>query len=78
MKNLAINFCARALSNSADIPSALRADLYDYAADLLDNAKLHAESEAARATALDLRNAEAAQARFEALLSAARELNSVQ
>lgn len=78
MKTLCLQFCARALDGATTLPTAERADFFDLAGDILEQAGLPSHATAARTAATDLRNAEAAQARFDALLNAALDMNSVQ
>jgi len=70
MKNIALAFCQRALSNSDPLSNAERADHLDFACTVLMSfdAKIGLS---ARELAENLRNAEASQLKFQALLSAA-------
>jgi hypothetical protein len=77
MKTLAPIFCQLALSNSTEMPSRERADLYEYAAWLLNTADYPDQASAAAMAAKDLRNADAAQTHFDALLSNAIHQNKV-
>lgn len=76
MTDLALIFCARALTGASSLPPADRADLYDYAATLLQ-ADFPQEAAAARDVAKGLRDSEAAQTLFTGLLSRAANVNSV-
>jgi len=78
MKSIAPLFCQMALSQVSDLNGSERADLYDFAGEVLRFAGCHDHAEAAKTAATDIRNAEAAQTRFVALLSAAIEMNPVQ
>lgn len=75
MKQLAPIFCQRALEGTQDLPPAERADLYAFASHVLSLAECKVEAEAAHCLANDLRNTEAAQRRFDELLSAAAKVN---
>lgn len=75
MKQLASIFCQRALEDTQDLPPAERADLYAFAAHVLSLADCKVEADAAQCLANDLRNTDAAQRRFDELLSAAIKVN---
>lgn len=77
MKLIASLFCQHALSSAEGLSSAERADFLDFAGSVLMHADCPIQAEAAKTAAADLRNADAAQARFEALLSAAIDTNIV-
>lgn len=68
--NPLLRFCQLALDAAASLPAVERADCYEVAAHILkaENPPL---SDGASAAARELRNAEAAQLHFTALLSAA-------
>lgn len=78
MRDLTPLFCQLALAQASSLPSSERADLYDYAAQELARHGYPAQSEAAHSAARDIRNANAAQSHFDALLSAALDVNKVQ
>lgn len=77
MRTLTPLFCKLAMDSAASLPSHDRADLYEHAAQLLNIDGYPEYASAASLAAKDLRNAEAAQTHFEALLSAACEGNKV-
>lgn len=77
MSDLTPLFCQLAMAQAASLPSSERADLYDYAAQDLASHGYLAQADAARDAARDIRNANAAQFHFNALLSAALEVNKV-
>lgn len=77
MKSLAAQFCQRALHGIEQLPAAERADHLEFAADVLGTYDLREMSQAAKAAAADLRNAEASQLKFQALLSSAINQNIV-
>lgn len=71
MYNLRLNFVARALTGVETLPASERAGHYDLAAAVLASAGheiTDAAAEAARTHAKDLREAEASQLHFRALL----------
>ncbi len=70
MKNPAITFVQRALSHPDPLAPAERADLLDIAASMLI-LSAPALAHSARELSEDLRDAEASQLKFQALLSAA-------
>lgn len=72
MKNLIVQFCQRALSETRDLSAGERADYYDLAADILRLYDMTSMTQAARIAARDLREAEASQLQFQALLSSAQ------
>ena len=78
MKRLTPIFCHLALGRLSELPSAERADALDYAASLLIRDGFADQGTAAASAAKDIRNADAAQTHFEALLSAAIDQNKVQ
>jgi hypothetical protein len=77
MKTLTPLFCKLAIDQAASLPSPTRADLYDHAAKLLNIDGYPEFASAASLAAKDLRNADAAQTHFEALLCAACDENKV-
>lgn len=77
MKTLSPLFCQLALSQSNELPSRERADLYEYAAYILNSDGYPDQASAAAMAAKDLRNADAAQTHFDALLSNAVNQNKV-
>jgi hypothetical protein len=77
MTSLTPLFCQLAITQAASLPSAERADLYEYAAHALNSDGYPEYASAAAMAAKDLRNADAAQSHFEALLSAACNQNKV-
>lgn len=78
MDNIAPQFCQLAVMAARALPASERADVYEYAACILNETSHPEEASAALEAAKDLRNAEAAQARFDKLLSAALNQNKVQ
>jgi hypothetical protein len=77
MKSLVPWFCQLALANAASLPPRERADLYECAAEMLLRYEYIDKAAAANTAAQDLRDAEASQSHFEALLSAAVDMNKV-
>lgn len=77
MKQLAATFCRKALAAMQDSGPAERADHLEFAADILDSHALDEMAVAARRAAQDLRNAEASQLKFQALLLSAINQNIV-
>lgn len=75
MRNLTPLFCKLAMERAASLPSCDRADLYEFAAQLFNMDGYPEYASAASLAAKDLRNAEAAQTHFEALLSSACDEN---
>lgn len=75
MKQLAPMFCQRALDGAATLPAAERADLYEFAAQVLSREGYGMEAEAAHDLSENLRSTEAHQMRFDGLLSAAVKVN---
>lgn len=71
MKKLAAQFCYHALRGAADLSPGERADYYDFAAKVLAAHDMTDMARAAKAASEDLRNAEASQLQFHALLSSA-------
>ena len=77
MKALTPLFCKLAMDQAGQLPSRERADLYEYAAYVLNSEGYPDYASAAAMAAKDLRNADAAQSLFDALLSAACDQNKV-
>lgn len=79
MKDMTPIFCSLALdaAQSKGLPTREKADLYDYAAHSLNQDGYPELASAALLAAKDLRNAEAAQSHFDALISSALEVNKV-
>lgn len=75
MTDLTPTFCSLALASMSDLPPADKADVYDYAARLLRVDGYPDEAAAAKDAAQGIRDAEAAQTLFTALLSRARKMN---
>lgn len=75
MRSLTPLFCKLAIEHANALPSATRADLYDHAAKLLNIDGYPEYASAASLAAKDLRNADAAQSHFDALLCAACDEN---
>lgn len=68
MKSLALSFVSRALRDSSELPPPELADHYELAAEILHKAQADAESEAADKAAKAIRESEAAQRHFKALI----------
>jgi len=69
MKQLTADFCQRALASTAGLSAGERADYFDFAQSIFHLMGMHQMAKAAADVAHDLREAEASQLNFQALLS---------